>query len=246
MSQNSVVAAARARLSTDHLRVRRASSPSSMRGKASRVGRGGSSPRPPTDPDVRISRIRLLRSRVCCVLRYPLESRADDFGARGLLHLSLQRFRVLVPPSLHGVPRDGSPASPVLRGTPTSRRPCSARLRSARQFHLSVEASGSPRFLGNPCVHALVSDPGGRWRRALRTSHRLRSNATVLPSAQHTASATTTWVISGLHPTACTLAVYASQPRLPAHHARLASGWWASLAGQDFHLLGCSVRFQLP
>ena len=33
-------------------------------------------------------------------------------------------------------------------------------VRSARQFHLSVEASGSPRFLGNPCVHALASDSG--------------------------------------------------------------------------------------
>ena len=31
-----------------------------------RVGPGGRPPGPPTDPDVRISRIRLVRSRICC------------------------------------------------------------------------------------------------------------------------------------------------------------------------------------
>jgi len=37
------------------------------------------------------------------------------------------------------------------------------------------------------------------------------------------------FLISGLNHTAYTLAVYASQPGSPLHHARLASGWLASL-----------------
>ena len=39
-----------------------------------RVGPGGRPPGPPTDPDVRISRIRLVRSRICCAR---LERAAD-------------------------------------------------------------------------------------------------------------------------------------------------------------------------
>src|SRR5512135_1876987 len=38
--------------------------------------------------------------------------------------------------------------------------------------------------------------------------------------------------ISGLNHTAHSLAVYASQCRLPRHHARLASGCWPSSAGR--------------
>jgi hypothetical protein len=40
-------------------------------------------------------------------------------------------------------------------------------------------------------------------------------------------------LISGLNHTACTLAVYASQPESPPNHARLATGWWLALAGRD-------------
>jgi hypothetical protein len=39
-----------------------------------RVGPGGRPPGPPTDPDVRVSRIRLVRSRICCA---KLERAAD-------------------------------------------------------------------------------------------------------------------------------------------------------------------------
>ena len=50
---------------------------------------------------------------------------------------------------------------------------------------------------------------------------------------------------SGLHHAACTFTVYASQPGSPLDHARLASGWWPSLAGQDSNLLGPCTRFRL-
>lgn len=73
-----------------------------------------------------------------------------------------------MPPSLRGVPWDGSPASTVLWSTLTSCSPRLTRLRSARRFHLAVETAGSPRFLRSPCVRALASDPGGSSRKALR------------------------------------------------------------------------------
>jgi len=64
-------------------------------------------------------------------------------------------------PLLGGVPRVGSPASSLLLRHSDSPRPRSARLRFARRFHLPVEATGPPRFLGDPRVHAPLSDPGG-------------------------------------------------------------------------------------
>ena len=53
--------------------------------------------------------------------------------------------------------------------------------------------------------------------------------------------------LSRLNHTACSLAVYASQLGLLRieHHARLASRWRPTLAGQDSHLLGCFRRFPL-
>src|SRR5687768_12322471 len=47
----------------------------------------------------------------CCAIRLRRFQ-----GSVTLCHLSLQRFRDPTPPSLHGVPRDGSPASSVLLG----------------------------------------------------------------------------------------------------------------------------------
>lgn len=51
-------------------------------------------------------------------------------------------------------------------------------------------------------------------------------------------------VISGLNHTACTLAVYASQRRSPGYHARLATGWWPTLAGRDCLPLNSKRNFQ--
>ena len=66
----------------------------------------------------------------------------------------------------------------------------------------------------------LVFDPGG----AVQPS---QNDCTMLPSAVSTTSASSKWSFRGSIPAAYTLAVYASQWRLPhTHHARLASGWW--------------------
>jgi len=59
---------------------------------------------------------------------------------------------------------DASPASAVLRSTPTPHRP----FRAAPVFPRGTvppiqpaETMGPPRFLGSPCAHAPLSDPGG-------------------------------------------------------------------------------------
>jgi hypothetical protein len=80
----------------------------------SRVDRGSCPPRPPTDPDVRDSRIRLLGSWLRCVPqlapfagRRPAPLSAEvaliQRGARRPCRISLQPFHVPVPPSLHRV-----------------------------------------------------------------------------------------------------------------------------------------------
>ena len=97
---------------------------------------------------------------------------------------------------------------------------------------LTAETSGSPRFLGGPpCVHALRSDPGGpldarplrRRDVAFRSPHDvgspIRSFEAQLPRPAHSLS---------------TL----RRRGLPRHHARLASGWWPTLAGWDSDPLG--------
>ena len=54
-----------------------------------------------------------------------------------------------------------------------------------------------------------------------------QNDCTVLPSAISTTSASSKWSFRGSIAAAYTLAVYASQWRLPhTHHARLASGRW--------------------
>ncbi len=84
-----------------------------------------------------------------------------------------------------------------------------------------VRASQVP---GEPsCGRALLSDPGETpgpgllrpWAAAFRYSYGVGSRDDS--------------ILSGLNHTAHPLAVYASQPGLPRHHARLASGWWPPL-----------------
>ena len=88
-----------------------------------RVDPGGYPPGPPTDPDVRNSRIRLFRrmgslrdgrpSRTCwsSQLSYPTQFRRDDSEVQSPHHLSLQRFHALAPPSLLRVPSGSVPRS---------------------------------------------------------------------------------------------------------------------------------------
>ena len=52
-------------------------------------------------------------------------------------------------------------------------------------------------------------------------------------------------LISGLNHTACSLAVYASRGGLLHRHARLASGWLASLVRAGMTPLGPTERFQV-
>jgi hypothetical protein len=155
-------------------------------------------------------------------------------------------------PSLHGVPRDGSPTSSVLRSTPPSCCPSRAapfpslrgtaaapwvsfpQPQSATAADLELftgipkpdsltEATGPPRFLENPNVSVPCSStPAGPLRSATAT-------LSVLSSAKWTTSTPTIPKISGLNHTARPFAVYASQGGLPHRHARLASGWLASL-----------------
>ena len=90
---------------------------------------------------------------------------------------------------------------------------------------LSVGTTGSPRFLGNPNrALALLFDPGRTdgvrpFDATARPPHRPRRR---LPRLD----------LSGLNGTASALAVYASQCRLPVHHARLASGCWPDFSGR--------------
>jgi hypothetical protein len=100
------------------------------------------------------------------------------------------------------------------------------------------EAAGSPRFLRNPCVRAVVSDPGGvacAWLLQRRSDVAFRVRHGVGPHVD---------MLSWLNPKARALPVYASQRRLPSDHATLGSGWVPALTGQGFHLLGSTERFQ--
>ena len=112
-------------------------------------------------------------------------------------HRSSQTVRNPAPPSLHGVPRVGSPASTVLRGAPTPCRPSrrtslpslggtalalagslpwrpSAAAAGLELGHpvtppgSRAETAGPPRFLGNPAVHMPCSStPAGPPRQAI-------------------------------------------------------------------------------
>ena len=106
----------------------------------------------------------------------------------------------------------------------------------------NVETTGLPRFLGNPNVDMPCSStpagPAGPGQfspadAAFRSRNGVGSRDGI--------------ILSGLIHTACPLAVYASQPRSPSDHARLASGcWplcragldtrWVPLQGLAFHI----------
>ena len=109
--------------------------------------------------------------------------------------------------------------------------PVPLRLRAS----LIAESTGPPRFLGKPpCVFALLFDPGraeAPGHTALRCCRRLCQRRRPPRKA-----------ISGLNHTAPTLAVYASQCGSPRAHARLASGWWPTFAGQDWVPARAHVR----
>ena len=132
---------------------------------------------------------------------------------------SLRCLRSAVPPVAPFAPRSrGAAPGP---GPLLPRRP--GRL-------LTVETGRYPKFLGDPCLHALLFDPGG----PLASGHSdARDVAFRIYNYVGSASG-----LSRLNHTAYRLPVYASQPGSPPHHATLGSGWWPALAGQVLHLLG--------
>ena len=171
-------------------------------------------------------------------------------------------------PSLHGVPRDGSPASTILWDAPTPRRPS----RPVRILHepipscrpwfaplgrgrptggQGVVGSGLPIRIddGNVGVSqvpwkpwwslSVLFDPG-RIRQAEWTMSKLPDTA---PACVHD-EGSRRLVLSGLNHTTFDLTVYASQDGSPHHHARLASGCWSSFARRDSYPQGFSERFQ--
>ena len=84
---------------------------------------------------------------------------------------------------------------------------------------------GLPGSWGTPVSVPCSSTPAG----SRAPGH---CGAATRPSVEWTTSAPAMMSISGLNGTARSLAVYASQPGLPRHHARLASGRWPSSAGR--------------
>ena len=110
---------------------------------------------------------------------------------------------------------------------------------SIRRLRLAlVETCGFSQVPRQPlCEHALLFDPGGP-----DASGHCDTPDVAFRSVDDVGSAI--GHISRLNHTACSLAVYASRlGLLRSHHARLASRWRPTLAGQDLNLLGCFRRF---
>lgn len=117
-----------------------------------------------------------------------------------------------------------------------------ARRISGRFLQRPVPVSGGAPWAsqvpGEPqCVHALLFDPGEMVSARPTQHHHAAFRRLEIVGSRGA-------VISGLNHTACTLAVYASQRRLPVHHARLASGRWPTFTGWDFNPLGSSRNFR--
>src|SRR6516162_2635982 len=95
------------------------------------------------------------------------------------------------------------------------------------------QVPGGPHY-----ERALLFDPGG-------TSALGHYRALDVAFRQTNGVGSRDTVISRLNHTARSLAVYASQGGSPHHHARLASGWLASLSGRTECPQGPNERFQV-
>src|SRR5437879_127390 len=155
-----------------------------------------------------------------------------------------------VPSALPSLRRVRSGGVPLLRRYYGELRLPATRPASLRFLRSAVparcpEATGSPRFLTNPRVRAVVSDPGGvacAWLLRRRSDVAFRVQHGVGPHVD---------MLSWLNPTARTLPVYASQRRSPSDHATLGSGWLPALTGQDwlpagFHRKVSALRQRIP
>jgi len=101
---------------------------------------------------------------------------------------------------------------------------------------LKVEKTRSPRFLGDPCLHAPLFDPGG----PLAPGH-FGTNDAAFRYFNNVGSALLS--LSRLDHAAYTLPVYASQPGSPPDHATLGSGWWPTFTGSGLAPAGSHRRF---
>ena len=132
-----------------------------------RVAPGDCSPRAPTDPYVPSRAYG--SSRHGLAVRDPLLFRGHGHGFRCTRHVSLQRCHDMASPSLHGVPRDGSPASAILWDAPTPRRPSRPASNSSRADTTVSPVICSPRswasHRGPGSCRFRSPHPELRWKR---------------------------------------------------------------------------------
>jgi len=97
-------------------------------------------------------------------------------------------------------------------------------------------AARSPRFLGDPYLHAPLLDPGGPLTPGpFGVSHAAFRKLNDVGSAPIS--------LSRLYHAAYRSPVYASQAGSPPHHATLGSGWWPTFAGSGLSPAGSQRRF---
>src|SRR6185437_15140463 len=198
----------------------------------------------PVDVDVVGERCERHAGRLPRPRCYPFEFRGDGGGARRLRHLSLERGRDPVPPFARWGPSGRFPH--VLAPTAALRlpgAPASLACALLGGSTLPWRRRDLPGSWRTPPVHALFSDPGGIARRAIRAVPVSWRDDVAFRVTNCVGSRNTE--ISRLIRTTCTLTVYASQPGSPLDHARLASGWWPTLAGRGANPLGSTARFPL-
>ena len=100
-----------------------------------------------------------------------------------------------------------------------------------------VETSRPPRFLGDPCLHAPLSDPGGT---ACARPSRRRDGAF---RSCHSVGFRDVYGFRGSITQPARLPVYASQPGSPPVHATLGSGWSVNLGRSGLSPAGSHRRF---
>ena len=154
----------------------------------------------------------------------------------------------MAPPSLHRVPREGSPASSVRLQRSDSLTPIPRHFVSFVQRYRPCgrRRPGLPGSWGAPSRTCPALRP--RWDRNVRPfGLTLLFGAAVLPSAVSTASAPTTNSFRGsITRPARSLSTLRGHghPCAAYDHARLATGWWPTLAGRDFNPLSSYMRFR--
>ena len=99
-----------------------------------------------------------------------------------------------------------------------------------------VERTRPPRFLGDPCLHAPLLDPGGPL-----TPGQFRVSDAAFRLLNDVGSASIS--LSRLYHAAYRHPVYASLPGSPPDHATLGSGGWPASAGSGLAPAGSHRRF---